>query len=150
MPVAGAFIDANLLVLFVVGSIDRNLVTRHRRTRRFTPDDFDRLADLIETLRQVFVMPNTLTEASNLLANRNDPRFLLQLRFLIERSDEIVVSSKTAASNRMFGRLGLSDAALLEAVSAERPLVTVDFDLYGAAVAKGEGVAYNFTYMQDL
>lgn len=150
MPVAGAFIDANLLVLFVVGSIDRNLVTRHRRTRRFTLDDFDRLAELIETLRQVFVMPNTLTEASNLLADRSDPRFLLHLRFLIERSDEIVVSSKTAVGNRMFGRLGLSDAALLEAVSVERPLITVDFDLYGVASAKGEGAAFNFTYMQNL
>ena len=50
----------------------------------------------------------------------------------------------------MFSRLGLSDAALLEAVSVERPLITVDFDLYGAAAAKGEGVAYNFTYMQNL
>ena len=101
-------------------------------------------------MNRVFVTPNTLTETSNLLADRSDPRFLRHLGFLIESSDEIVVASKTAAGNRMFGRLGLTDAALLEVVSTERPLITVDFDLYGAAAAKGDGFAFNFTHMQDL
>ena len=34
-----------------------------------------------------------------------------------------------AAQNSNFTRLGLTDAALLELVSEERPLITVDFDL---------------------
>ena len=150
MPVAGAFIDANLLVLLVVGDVDRNSVSRHRRTRQFMPEDYDRLIRIAGGLNRIFVTPNVLTETSNLLADRSDPRFLRRLRVLIDNSDEIVVSSNRAAGNRMFDRLGLSDAALLEAVCADRPLITVDFDLYGAAAAKGEGVAYNFTHMQDL
>lgn len=150
MPVAGAFIDANLLVLLVVGDVDRNSVSWHRRTRQFMPEDYDRLIGIAGGLNRIFVTPNVLTETSNLLADRSDPRFLRRLRVLIDNSDEIVVSSNRAAGNRMFDRLGLSDAALLEAVCADRPLITVDFDLYGAAVAKGEGAAYNFTHMQDL
>ncbi len=71
------------------------------------------------------------------------------LRALIEETEEIVIASRTATRNRMFARLGLTDAALLEVVSAETPLITVDFDLYGAALAKGEGVAVNFTHFQE-
>lgn len=77
-----AFIDANLLVLLVVGSVDRRLVARHRRTRTFLPEDYDRLVEVIQDV-QVFVTPNTLTEASNHLEAREDTRFLEQLRRFI-------------------------------------------------------------------
>ena len=149
MPSAGAFIDTNLLVLLVVGAADRKLVGKHRRTRTFTPEDHDRLLGVIGD-RQVFVTPNTLTEASNLLANPRDTRFLDKLRILIEISKEIVVASADAARNSAFARLGLTDAALLEVVSAERPLITVDLELYRAALARGEEAAFNFTYLKDF
>ena len=145
-----AFIDANLLVLLVVGSVDRRLIATHRRTQIFTPEDYDRLFRIIETLDRVFVTPNTLTETSNLLADPQDTRFLDRVRILIEKSEEIVVASATAARNRAFTRLGLTDAALLEVVSAERPLITVDLELYSAALAKGEEAAVNFTHLQNL
>ena len=141
----GAFLDTNLLVLFVVGSVDRDQVEKHRRTRRFTVEDYDRLARLLEGLDRVFVTPNTLTEASNLLERRGDSRFLKRLRSVIEMSREIIVASTDAAATRAFERLGLTDAVLLEAISNRRPLLTVDFDLYGAALAKGPDYAVNFT-----
>ena len=62
MPFEGAFIDTNLLVLLVVGSVDRELVDTHPRTQRFTPEDYDRLSGIIDLLKRVFVTPNTLTE----------------------------------------------------------------------------------------
>ncbi len=58
MPLAGAFIDTNLLVLLVVGSVDRTLVSRHRRTRNFTLEDFDRLKNLTDALDRIFVTTN--------------------------------------------------------------------------------------------
>ena len=149
MRIAGAFIDTNLLVLLVIGSVDRGLVAKHRRTRTFTPENYDRLIEWIGDL-QVFVTPNTLTEASNLLKNPKDIRFLEQLRKLIEISKEIIVSSATAASNSKFTWLGLADTALLEVVSPKRPLITVDLELYVAALSKGKEVAVNFTYLQNL
>ena len=86
-----AFIDANLLVLLVVGQVDRSLVERHRRTRRFTPEDYDRLLGIIQTLNRVFVTPNTLTEASNLLKydRMNLTRLLEKLRSIIEDSEVV-------------------------------------------------------------
>lgn len=143
MHLTEAFIDSNLLVLLVVGSVDRELIAKHRRTRRFTPEDYDRLL----TLNRVFVTPNTLTEASNLLKSQ-DTRFQDGLRILIEESEEIVVASVTAVRHGAFSRLGLTDAALLGIISTERPLITVDLDLFNAALATGEAVAFNFTHFQ--
>ena len=79
MRQTGFFIDSNLLVLLIVGSVGKDLIAKHRRLRQ------------------------TLT-----------------------------------------------DAALLEAVTEERPLITVDLDLYLAAIAKSRNAAMNFTHLQRL
>ena len=91
-----------------------------------------------------------LTEASNHLEQREDTRFLEQLRKLIEISQEIIVTSTTAAHNAAFTRLGLTEAGLLGVVSAKRPLITVDLELYSATLQKGEEAAFNFTYLHNL
>ena len=72
-----------------------------------------------------------------------------QLHVLIRHSEEVHIASQVAANNRKFSQLGLTDAVLPESISEERPLITVDFDLYGAASDKGEKVAYNFTHWQS-
>ena len=133
MPPTGFFIDANLLLLLIVGSVGRDLISKHRRLRRFTVEDFDRLI--------------------NLLAQHGDPersRFFDRLQFIIQESKEIVVASTVASRNNAFKRLGLTDSVLLEVATAETPLVTVDLDLYLAALVKGQDTAVNFTYLQDL
>lgn len=153
MALKGIFIDANLLVLLVVGATDQALIAKHRRLRRFAVEDYGRLLELIGRAGQVFLTPNTLTEASNLLAQHPNPersRFFAVLRRIINNGEEIVVASKTAARNNAFTRLGLTDAALLEVVSEETPLVTVDLALFTAAFAKGQVAALNFTHLQSL
>ena len=148
MPSA-LFIDANLIVLLVVGLAGRELIARHRRTRMFTVEDFDRLIRAISPVAELRVTPNTLTEASNLLGQHGEPQrsqLLLTLRALIEQSPETVIASADAARHVAFPRLGLTDAALLEVVSADAPLLTVDLDLYVAALAGGEEVAINFNH----
>ena len=153
MPPAGFFIDANLLLLLIVGSVGKDLVAKHRRLRRFTVEDFDLLINLLQPAEQVFVTPNTLTETSNLLAQHKDPersRFFDRLKFIIQESKEVVVASTEASRNDAFKRLGLTDAALLEAATPETPIVTVDLDLFHAALEKGQDTAVNFTHLQDL
>jgi len=154
--VSGYFVDANLLVLLVVGSAGREYISKHRRLRIFSTEDYDLLLRLIRRAgghRRVFVTPNTLTETSNLLSQHREPErslFFQRLQYLIENSQEIVIASTTAASNDSFSRLGLTDAALLEAVTSETPLITVDVELYLQALSKGENTAINFAYVQDM
>ena len=150
---AGVFIDSNLLVLFTVGSVGRDLIAKHRRLREYTAEDYGILVDLLSRVDQVFVTPNTLTETSNLLAQHADPersRFFEQLRYIIQESEEVMVASVEASDNSSFVRLGLTDAALLEVITAETPLVTVDLDLYLAAVESGYANALNFTHLRNL
>ena len=147
MPATRFLIDANLLVLFVVGRAGRQLIAKHRRLREFSVEDYDRLVKMIRMVDQVVVTPNTLTETSNLLAQHRNPerlRFFDVLRFLIENSEEITVASVDVSRSRAFRRLGLTDAAVLEVISADTPLLTVDLDLYNAAMAKDSNAAVNF------
>ena len=148
----GLFIDANLLVLLVVGATGRKLIAKHRRLRTFEEDDYDLLVNLIGPVGRVLVTPHTLAEASNLLAKHGEPehsQFFCLFRQFIEKSEEISIAGTDASRNRMFVRLGLTDAALLEAISAETPLVTVDLELYLAAVDKDPQSAINFRHLQD-
>ena len=152
MP-AGCYIDANLLTLLVVGTTDEDLIRKHRRLRNFTADDYATLVDLVGDYGAVLVTPNTLTETSNLLGQHGEPersRFFATFRSLIDIHKEIVVASIEAARNAAFSRLGLTDAALLEVVSAETPLVTVDMALYLAALSKAPDAAVSFTHRQRL
>ena len=148
MSPASAFIDTNLLVLLLVGSVDRSLVERHRRTRNFVLDDYDRLTAMVDTLEHVYVTPNTLTETSNLLHGSQDIRLMKQLKILTEQAIEVYVASQVAVNSSVFSRLGLTDAVLLESISADRPLITVDVGLYSAALAKGDKFSYNFVHWQ--
>ncbi len=150
MGASGFFIDANLLVLLVAGSVDTRLIGRHRRLREFTVEQYEGLRELVGAAERVFVMPNTLTEASNLLRQHRDPeRSLLSeaLRATIEAGEEVVVASAVASRNRHFARLGLTDAALLEVATPETPLVTVDLDLYVVASKVDHRAAFNFNHL---
>ena len=150
----GYFVDSGLLTLLVVGNEDRNLIAKHRRLRGYAPEDCDSLADLVSRTDsgKIFATPNTLTETSNLLGQHGEPersRLFARFRSMIIESVEIVVASADASSNDAFGRLGLADAALLEVVSPENPLLTSDARLYLEAMKGARGVvAVNFEYLR--
>lgn len=147
------FVDANLLVLLVVGRTNKTLIERHRRLREFQEEDYDTLVGILNQVDKILVTPNTLTEASNLLAQHGESqrsRFFEMLGILIDESEEIVVTSKAISQNSEFARLGLTDAGLLEVISNSNPLITVDLALYLAAIRKESGAAYNFRHYQSL
>ena len=149
----GYFLDTNLLVLLVVGSESRELISKHRRLEHFAVEDFDLLAVFLENADRLYVTPNTLTETSNLVGQHREPErsvLMNRLQFLIHVSREIIVTSAKASSNYNFSNLGLTDAVLLEAATVEKPLLTVDLDLYLAAIESGEEKAINFNRYRDL
>ena len=95
-------------------------------------EDYDTLVNIISQVRHLRVTPNTLTKASNLLGQHREPersRLLGRLREFIELQDETVVASRNAASDPAFPRLGLTDTVLLNVVSGESPLLSVDASL---------------------
>ena len=144
---AGYLVDTNLLLLLVVGDEGRDLIAKHGRLDDYTARDYDILRNFLQRARRVMLTPNTLTETSNLLRQHGEPqrsRFMRRLRAIIVESEETVIPSEAAANNRQFERLGLTDAALVEAATSQTPLLTVDTDLFRAALRKGPGAAVHF------
>ena len=153
MPLEGYFVDAQLLVLLVAGNLNPDIIAKHRRLSAYTVEDYRTLLGMLSDVEQVFVTPNTLTEASNLLGQHREPErsYLFQeLAWLVQHSNEVVVASSEASARAEFIRLGLTDSALLEAATGETPLLTVDLGLYLAALNIGEDAAVNFTHYRGL
>lgn len=148
---SGLFIDANLLVLFVTGSVDEVIIGRHRRLREYTRNDYAALVQEIDRFNRILVTPNTLTETSNLLAQHGKPErslLLERLRVLIEETEEIVVASAEVSADDEFGRLGLTDAALLILAAPETPVITADFDLYFTISHRLPDAVVNFSHIR--
>ena len=152
MPPVDCLVDSNLLTLLIAGRVNRTLIAKHRRLSGYTPEHYDILVNFLSGARRVYVTPNVLTETSNLLGQHADPersQLMAALREVIFRSEEIIVKSADASRNKAFTRLGLADAALLELATQETTLITVDLDLYLAALENGAN-AVNFTHLLDL
>jgi len=142
-------LDSNLLVLLVVGRVDRELINRHRRLKQFVPEDYDRLTELLSESERILVTPNTLTETSNLLAvqrGATGTELAQELGRLIEQEIEVVVPSRDAASRAEFVRLGLADSAMIHVATGDEQLLTADMKLYGAAVAVDPTAAVYFVH----
>ena len=66
MPAKAVVLDANLLVLFVVGIASPSYIAKHKRLAAYTENDFALLTDLLSAAGSVIVTPNIVTETSNL------------------------------------------------------------------------------------
>lgn len=146
-------VDAQLLVLTLVGLLDRNLIGKHKRTQQYTTDDYELVKAILEDHDEVVVTPNILTEVSNLIRLIGDPH-KTQLTSLLgtwiggAETIEEFVSSSQAIARPQFPRLGLTDVGILETVARNIPLLTEDLDLYLAASEEFPDRATNFNHLR--
>ena len=112
----GVLVDANLLLLLVVGNIDVSLIPRFKRTRTFVVEDHALLSRLLDFFSRIVTTPNILTEVSNLGSQLKDDRrpvFASSLQSTIDVLDEQYIQSHEVAETREFSRFGLTDAGIL-------------------------------------
>ncbi len=63
----GVLVDANLLVLLLVGTVNRRRIGDFKRTQSFTAEDFDLLRKLIAHLGpRMVATPHVLSQVSDL------------------------------------------------------------------------------------
>jgi hypothetical protein len=141
-----------LLLLLVVGSASQAYIAKHRRLQAYTTEDYRLLQNVIGGT-PIILMPNTLTEVSNLAAYIGDPaqtHIFQVLKAVIQSAPESYVESRAACAAASFLRLGLSDAALmLGARGEECTLLTADLDLYLEA-SKSGAKAVNFNHLRSF
>jgi len=145
----GALIDANLLVLYLVGK------TNNRRIRDFKPcdvfevEDFDLLDALIEYLGKPITTPHILTEVSNLakLHGKELASFRQGYKVLVEEMDEFYDESRAVVADAAFMRLGLTDAAISMLCRRNLLVLTVDLGLWDTLQRRGVD-AVNFNHLR--
>lgn len=137
MPIV---IDTNISLLLVVGMCGRELVSRHKRLKAFTEEDFDRVFRIVDHYSDVVISPNIASEISNLIgrsALRQNAIFVRKLAEFVNAATEVYVPSMNAVRRREYDHLGVTDAAILEILDDETELMTVDHNLHVAAIRSG-------------
>ena len=149
---AGLLLDTNLLVLYLVGMVNPRRIEQHKRTRAYRLSDFLILADIVEAARTLYTLPHVLAETSNLtvLMGREEAVARELLHEFITMVEEYPITSREAATHRAYGRLGLTDAAVVTTVGRIGcALLTADLKLYVTCLEEGLG-AWNFTHLRGL
>ncbi|ARV14929.1 hypothetical protein [Polaribacter sp. SA4-12] len=62
-------IGANSLIVLILGLINPNLISNHKRTSIYEEEDFYNLIGVIENLENLVILQNVWTEVDNLLNN---------------------------------------------------------------------------------
>lgn len=128
----GLLLDANLLLLYLVGELDVKLVPSFKRTRAFTVEDFLLLKAVVSFFPILVTIPGVLAEV-NSLAGHLDGRRQTAFRTLFERKIRVLkedyAPSREAAYSPAFRRLGLTDAAIILACRDKYLALSADFPL---------------------
>lgn len=126
-----------MLVLFVIGSVDPKLLGVAKRVKEYRPSDYDLLYTYLSMFGEIVLLPNTISEASNLLGHlKGQQRELCmeRLALLAKGSSERYVASVFAMEQPEYMALGVADAAMLCVLERDTYLLTADRELYLAAL----------------
>jgi hypothetical protein len=147
----GLLIDANLLLLYVLGITNKSRITTFKRTQKYTVDDFELLSELVDGFRKIVTTPNVLTEVSNLetLHGIERQQFRIILQRLTESIEERYIESRRATSNKSFARLGITDATISVLGEQGFLVLTDDHDLYQTLCSR-QVDAVNFNHVRGL
>lgn len=143
-------LDAQLLLLLIVGTASRHYIKTHRRLQAYTEDDFILLTRLLSQAVKIVVTPNILTEASNLAGYIAEPartHIYEAFRAVVAAADteEQYAQSKLVVTGPEFTRIGLTDTGILQITTPSRMLLTADLGLYLAGSRLGLNVE-NFNH----
>jgi hypothetical protein len=136
-------IDANSLIILLVGLIEPKLIGRHRRTSIYTEDDFITLTDVIGDFNNLVVLPNVWTEVDNLLNDFSGEYkypYIKKFTELVKVTSERHLSSIDGCNSMTFFDLGLTDSLLVELSKQCDMLITCDSSLSDYASANGVNV----------
>lgn len=148
----GILVDANILLLYFAGGFDRAFIGRFKRTRQFTPKDYEGLVRLLNPFRSVITTPNILSEVNSLAGQLGEPartRYFDAFARGIRTLDERYVASADVSKLEPFSKLGLTDSGILH-LASRRYLVLTD-DLKLCAFLGKQGIdALNFNHVRSI
>ncbi|MEH2227908.1 PIN domain-containing protein [Nostoc sp.] len=131
----GVLIDTNILLLFLVGSVNQERITKFNRTQQFIPEDYELLLAFISSFQKLVTTPNILTEVNSLANQLGEPErsqcFAIFAQFVknVALLDEYYVKSLDAVNTEKFIKFGLTDSGILTLSKGKYLVLTDDFKL---------------------
>ncbi|CAN5841553.1 PIN domain-containing protein [soil metagenome] len=125
----GVLIDTNILLLYLVGSLDLNMIRGFKRTANFTENDFNLISNFIKQFNLKITTPHVLTEVSDFIDNRQNLQAVLKI--FIEHTKEIFIESVELSKKDTFFKFGLADTSVTYSAKDSYLIFTDDRPLYG-------------------
>ena len=148
----GVFIDTNLLVLLMVGSVNPNRIPNFKRTQDFTIGDFRLLRKLVEWFGMPIVTtPHVLSQVSDLTDLAGHEATLIRQLFksTVELIEEKYDEARRLVMHPLFERFGLGDASVAAVCERDIVVLTADVQLQIALASTGLD-AINFNHVRSL
>lgn len=147
----GILIDANLLLLYLVGFHDKRLVGdgKYNKLSKYSAEDFNLLVRLKAVFANCVTTAHVLTEVSNLandLPESTKAECLSEFVQVFDDTEELELASFEVAKRSEFCYLGLTDCALAEV--SNRFLVVTDDARLVAKLGESGLEALNFNHLR--
>ena len=131
----GILVDTNLLLLFFIGNFDENYIKTFKRTNRYSIEEFNWVANIIDKFSKIIVTPQILAELSNLSKQMDKPKLKQYFSYLvgvIKESREIYINKDQLMEINSLVAVGFTDFSIIKSAKAGKYLVfTDDWPLIG-------------------
>ena len=128
----GILIDTNILLLWFVGTVNRERISKFNRTEKFVPEDYDILVKILSYFNKIVTTPNILTEVNSLADKLGEPERSKCLSVFAEgvtRLNESYLKSTEAVRTDSFTKFGLTDCGIATLAKNKYLVLTDDFKL---------------------
>jgi len=136
----GILVDTNILLLYIVGLVNRQRIPKFKRTNQFIPEDYDLLVQILKSFRQVLTTPNILTEVNSLANQLGEPERSKCLQLFgqsMVQLEEVYHPSLQLAQLPEFQKFGLTDCSILNVAQGSYLVLTDDLRLAATLQRKG-------------
>ena len=128
----GILIDTNILLLWFVGSVNRQRISKFNRTEKFVPEDYDSLLQILSYFNKIVTTPNILTEVNSLANQLGEPERSQCLSVFaqgVARLNESYLESQEVVKTESFTKFGLTDCSIINIAKNKYLVLTDDFKL---------------------
>ena len=142
------------MLLYYVGTVNRDRIKRFRRTENFIPEDYDLLVLILKQFQRVVTTPNILTEVNSFLNQLSEPErsasyALLAQSVQVLLHEGYIPSTEVAVNDWTFRKYGLTDCSIA-ALAKDQYLVLIN-DLQVSVYLQSQGIdSINFNNIRPL
>lgn len=148
----GIVLDTNLLILYIVGRFQKDLIGNFKRVAKYTPEDYELLFNFLALFKKKITSPHILTETTNILEGLNkkmNHQLFNFLRKLIYELKEFTIDSQIVVRTDCFLKFGLTDATISIIGTKKYLILTDDFNLYNFLIRQ-KIPAINFNHLRTI